>query len=606
MKFRFPLYAQIICVFLLNLGLLIGLRFAFYNNQLNPGWDSWLYSPIADRVQLISFDVFKQFQSRPESEWTSVLQEFGESYGVDFYLFDADGELVAGKPISLPDAVKEKVSLAPFAVSLGIGPPMKTVFFGTPGKPISGMPFPPPQMVMPPPEMVPGTSMMTPPGPPREGPPGQPREGPPGPPDMVPGTPMMPPPGPPRDGPPGPPVKDDVKVIFQPRAFGPLDSLLGRPHPPPPPRLMLQTENPTRFWVGAMFPMRWVKPAEFQRASGGAEFIPATAVNPRKMMPGTLVAVSPNIWQTKLVSDYGNMFLVVLGVFGISMLLWWPFVFFITRALSKLTKATEKIAEGDFETQVTINRFDEIGRLGQAVSTMSQKLKSYVSGQKRFLGDIAHELCSPIARLQVALEILERTSTKEQAACIDDIREEVEQMSSLINELLAFSKAGIRGRETELQIVDVNKLLESAVARTGSKDIIVTVEDGLGCWGDELLLERAIGNVLRNAVRYAGDAGPIAISANRKDGAVLISIVDCGPGVPEEALKQIGQPFYRPEEARTRSSGGVGLGLAIVKSCIEACDGKFNVQNVEPHGLKVDILLKFTPLDAPKLAASPN
>ena len=553
MKFRFPLYAQIICVFVINLGLLIGLRYAFFSSQFHIGWENILFSPVSEKVQGVAFDVVKQFQTRPKSEWTEVLNEYGDYYGVKFYLFDARGEQVAGDKVELPERVIQKVTEAPFLRAFrgphGRGAIEIRKFLGTPAGVAIGGPAGPPLPVLPPP--------------------------------------LPPPPaGPMEFGTAGgaPESKEDVKFIFTSHFLGPLDHLLGRPHPPPPVRLMIHTDNPGRFWIGAMFPMHLARPVTI----GGA-------VDPSEFEPGTLIAETPNIWQTKLVSDYGNLGLLVVGIFVLSFALWWPFVFLITRALGKLVRATEKIAEGNFDTQLSINRYDEIGRLGQAISVMSSRLKAYVGGQKRFLGDIAHELCSPIARLQVALEILERTSTKEQEASINDIREEVQQMSLLINELLAFSKAGIQGRETDLKGVAVEKVIASAVSRSSAEDaddIRVTVEEGLGCLCDEVLLERALGNVLRNAIRYAGGSGPITVDAQRSGDGVLILVVDCGPGVPAEAIKSLGEPFYRPEASRNRSFGGVGLGLAIVKSCVEACHGSFKVQNAQPRGLRVEMRLK--------------
>ena len=122
----------------------------------------------------------------------------------------------------------------------------------------------------------------------------------------------------------------------------------------------------------------------------------------------------------------------------------------------------------------------------------------------------------------------------------------------------------------------------------------------------------ALGNVIRNALRYAapvhadGDtysyrptltatgrpAGPITVSARTEGDQVIFSVTDCGPGVPEEALHRLFDPFFRPESARTRETGGAGLGLAIVKSCIEACGGTVAVRNVQPSGLQVDFVLR--------------
>ena len=103
---------------------------------------------------------------------------------------------------------------------------------------------------------------------------------------------------------------------------------------------------------------------------------------------------------------------------------------------------------------------------------------------------------------------------------------------------------------------------------------------------NEGLLLRAIANVLRNAIRYAGEAGPITVSAERDGSQVAITIADRGPGLPDEELEQVFTPFYRPDTARTRETGGSGLGLAIVRTCVEACGGTVTCRNGRP-GLEV-------------------
>jgi two-component system sensor histidine kinase CpxA len=105
-------------------------------------------------------------------------------------------------------------------------------------------------------------------------------------------------------------------------------------------------------------------------------------------------------------------------------------------------------------------------------------------------------------------------------------------------------------------------------------------------------LSRAIANVVRNAVRYAGEAGKIKVSATNWKNQVKIEIADNGVGVPKDTLEKLFDPFYRVESDRARQSGGTGLGLAIVKTCIEACQRKVSASNRIPHGLAVTISLK--------------
>jgi two-component system sensor histidine kinase CpxA len=206
---------------------------------------------------------------------------------------------------------------------------------------------------------------------------------------------------------------------------------------------------------------------------------------------------------------------------------------------------------------------------------MAERLEGFVKHQKRFLGDIAHELCAPIARIQFALGILEQRADEPQQAPVAILRDEIQEMTALVNELLMFSKAGMQPGETSLRSMEVATVVQRAVSHQvpGSGTIHVATAPALAVVAHEPYLLRAISNLLRNALRYAGEDGPISITARRDGAQVLLTVADCGSGLPEESLNEVFAPFYRPESARSRDTGGAGLGLAIVKSCIEACRG---------------------------------
>jgi len=237
-------------------------------------------------------------------------------------------------------------------------------------------------------------------------------------------------------------------------------------------------------------------------------------------------------------------------------------------------------------------RGDELGDLGRSVQAMARRLEAQVTGQKRFLGDIAHELCSPVSRMQAVLGILEEGGGTEEsrARYLKKVHNEVQQMSALVNELLSFSKASLK-REVRLALVELAPLIREVLDReeTGSAPVRMEVPEGIFALADAELLGRALGNLVRNAVRYAGDSGPIEIRAARNEGQVLLRVYDSGPGVPEEAIERLFEPFYRPDAARTRESGGTGLGLAIVRTCVEACGGTVSASLRQPKGLEVAI-----------------
>lgn len=339
-------------------------------------------------------------------------------------------------------------------------------------------------------------------------------------------------------------------------------------------RFLVQSENPRTYWVGLMGALR--------PGTGGTGHLRCT-----------LLARSGTFSAGGFFFDYRPWVLACAGVAGLSALFWLPLVRGITRSIAQLTRATRQIADGQFDVRVDDQRTDELGQLGASINRMSTRLEGFVSGQKRSLGDIAHELCSPLARLQMSVGILEQNATPEQKAHIEDLREEVQHMSDLVNELLSISKASLKPGNIKREVVNVKTVADHAAEREAANkgEVIVEVPADLTCFARPELLQRALSNLVRNALRYAGEFGPITITARREGDACIILVTDLGPGVPPEHLDRIFDAFYRTDPDRARNTGGAGLGLAIVKTCIEACGGTATARNRETRGLEVRLTL---------------
>jgi two-component system sensor histidine kinase CpxA len=335
------------------------------------------------------------------------------------------------------------------------------------------------------------------------------------------------------------------------------------------PMLFLGTAgSPTRHWVGVPLPLP---------GPGG-----------RRRRPGLLVVASSS--GSFLFFDPKPWLFVGCAVLALSALVWIPFVRGVTGSVARMTRATGQIAEGRFEIELPVSRHDELGQLSASINSMASRLKRLVAEQKRFLGDAAHELCSPLARIHVALGILERSAAEGQVQAVADLQEDAAQMSALVTEILSFSKASLRAPEVRSEAVPLEAAVRSAIAREGGEARIeCSIDPQLSVLADPDLLFRALSNVIRNAVRYAGAAGPVQIAAVREGHETVIRVCDCGPGLPASELEAVFEPFYRPETARTREGGGVGLGLAIVRACVEACQGTVRCRNRVPGGLEVEI-----------------
>lgn len=304
--------------------------------------------------------------------------------------------------------------------------------------------------------------------------------------------------------------------------------------------------------------------------------------------------------RTDSVYGYGLFFdpwpWVIIGgiVVGVSILFWLPFVGNITRSIRQMTRAAKKISREDFDVRVETHRTDELGRLGLSINDLAKRLSGFVNGQKRFLGDISHELNSPLARMQFALSILEDRVRAENQPHVIDVKEEVELMSKLVAELLSYSKSGLQGAAVKLETIKLRPLVEKVVERESASNkphVEIAIQNGISAQGQSELLFRAIANVVRNSLDYAAENGKVVVSAKEHDKQVILTIDDDGPGVPDDMLEKIFDPLFRVQDDRSRETGGTGLGLAIVKTCIEACGGKVEAQNLSPNGLSVVVTL---------------
>ena len=363
----------------------------------------------------------------------------------------------------------------------------------------------------------------------------------------------------PRGGPPPPPRGE----FGPPPGPGP-----GFFAPPGPPFLAVSKSEP-QYWIGVRMP-----------------FIEGPN---HESLRSVLMLVSPTFFTNPFFFEMRPWIMTGAVVIVISVLCWLPLVRNLTHSIADMQGATAHIAEGHFEVELKVRRNDELGSLGTAISRMAARLKTLTEGRKRFLGDAAHELRSPIARMLLAAEILERDAQPSARKYIGDLKDDLNMMSQLTDELLQFARAESALKSPELVPINVLEAVQTAARRetADGADIRIDVDPAIVVRGNMEYLVRSLGNVLRNAVRYAGDQGPIQVSAHRKNPQVQIIVADSGPGIPEDALDKIFTPFYRLDDARDRRTGGTGLGLAIVRTCIEACGGTVECRNRRPSGLEV-------------------
>ncbi len=271
--------------------------------------------------------------------------------------------------------------------------------------------------------------------------------------------------------------------------------------------------------------------------------------------------------------------------------------------ISELRQASRDFAGGRLDARVNgtaIRRHDEIGDLAVDFNEMADKIEQMIRAQRRLFGDISHELRSPLARLQVAAELLQKRLPDTEQPMLTRIENEVARINSLIEEILQLSRLETGNINEERRQIDLNETLTricndaSFEGKARNCQVDIKVAGNFNVTGRQQLIERAIENVLRNAVKYSPENSQIEVKLSGNDKSVLISIADRGPGVPEADIGKLFEPFYRCAEDRNRSTGGHGLGLAIALHAVKLHNGSISVKNRDGGGFTAEITLPRT------------
>jgi two-component system sensor histidine kinase CpxA len=270
----------------------------------------------------------------------------------------------------------------------------------------------------------------------------------------------------------------------------------------------------------------------------------------------------------------------------------------LSTKLEKMVKASRALARGNLEINLPVkgNDKDALDVLAHNFNEMTQAIKTQRQNERRLLADISHELRSPLARMTVATDLLQRKhKDQETAALALRLKKELAQMAEMVSLLLGQAKdkllaSGAGGA------VEIGKILAGLAAdfafqgEIENKKIKAAIADGLPVYGNSRQLERMLSNILSNAVFYSPPNSVIHIDARLDGPDIRISIRDYGPGVPEERLEDIFRAFYRVDSSRARASGGVGLGLAVAREIAIQHGGNIMARNADP-GLEVIITL---------------
>jgi len=293
----------------------------------------------------------------------------------------------------------------------------------------------------------------------------------------------------------------------------------------------------------------------------------------------------PHIW------TFLPFYFLVIAATGV---LCWLASVGVVSPIRRIAASIALFGQGDLSIRVQARRQDEIGQLGRSFNEMAERLQRLIASERRLLGDISHELRSPLARMKFAIK-LARTSADRNAA-LDRIERDVDRIASLVADVveIAFIESGpaVQGAEIARLGEIVAEVVRDCQVEAEIRGCRIAVNGRLASevLGNRELLRRAVENVLRNAIRYAPEDSTIDVSVTEDSRNAIIAIRDYGPGVPEDALERIFDSFFRVEEARVAMGGGSGLGLSIAKRAVEVHHGAITAENASP-GLRVRITI---------------
>ena len=292
-----------------------------------------------------------------------------------------------------------------------------------------------------------------------------------------------------------------------------------------------------------------------------------------------------------------GLYWVFFVAFVMSGVISWWLAIKTVRPIQDIAFASGLHDEEDFLSKIDekiLKRPDEIGELARQLQLSGMKIQELIKKQKDLLRDVSHEVRTPLARLQIATETLQLDAGDERA--LNQIKDEILIIDQLVQDLLHLSHFDRPSKSHQIENFKVNTLVDEFIERSkilaSIKNLSITSSstntNNVDVKGNKFLLDRALDNLMSNAIRHSPNNSEIEIKTEIDNENCYVSISDQGEGVIEESLEKIFEPFYRLDTSRNRETGGFGLGLSLVKQIVELHKGSVNAFN-HPNGLLVKL-----------------
>ena len=271
------------------------------------------------------------------------------------------------------------------------------------------------------------------------------------------------------------------------------------------------------------------------------------------------------------------------------------------RALKPLKRFTAKAERVQLQslTEITLSEDEavEFSRLSRAVNQMLLRLKQAFDAQQQFVGNAAHELRTPLALMQARLDLYMSTghgdSCPETTETIAMMREQTERLSKMVRTLLDMSDLKAVPRNDRIQLAPMIEEVLADLSPLAEKSGVTLSQAGDDLWitGSDVLVYRAIFNLVENGVKYNHPGGSVCVAASRREREAVVEVTDTGCGIPEDFRESVFQPFFRVDKSRSREKGGVGLGLSLVWEIARLHGGDVRVRESGESGTVIELTL---------------
>ena len=298
-------------------------------------------------------------------------------------------------------------------------------------------------------------------------------------------------------------------------------------------------------------------------------------------------------------ADYRKNSLIISAVLA---LLGGVVTYFISgHALRPIREFSDKIekvqAQNLADSRIEENQVKELNQLSVSYNRMLERLSEAFEIQRQFTANAAHELRTPLALMQVQLDLYHSNSHPDNDAdtvqMIKMVTEQNDRLNKMVKTLLDMSELQTVGRDDEI-ILDalVDEVLEDLEPLAEGKNIrLIGKCKDITMVGSDILIYRLVYNLVENAIKYNHSGGQVTVTADRKEKHVYLSVEDTGTGIPEELKERVFEPFFRVDKSRSRELGGVGLGLALVREIVRVHDGSITVKANPSGGTIFEVVL---------------